>query len=375
MNVKVEQLSRRQFLIRLGAASATVTFAGVGISTALNSTQVASTRRSVHIEGTESRVPGTLPNAGDPVQPVPGTRAEYTPVEEHYAVDYGTTPPTVDGETWRLSINGLVGSPLQLSLMDIRNHYSPIHQYITMSCISNRTGGDLIGTTLWTGVSLREVLESARLSPRASHLKITAADGYDEVLSLDVVQADPTVMLTYDWDGQPLPVKNGFPLRIHIPDRFGMKQPKWITGIEAIDTNPDGYWVRRGWSKEGIIHATSVIDTIAVDEMYTTYTSDGIEQPVIPIGGFAWAGSRGVSRVEVQIDGGEWREATLRAPLNNNLASYKTWRIWRYEWPFEAGEHLFSVRMFEADGTPQIEQVSDIRPHGATGLHSANASL
>ena len=142
-----------------------------------------------------------------------------------------------------------------------------------------------------------------------------------------------------------------------------MKQPKWIESIEAMDHSEPGYWVTRGWSQEALMRATSVIDTIAVDMM--VITAD--QRTLIPIGGIAHAGARGISRVEVRVDDGPWQEASLRTPL-----SELTWIIWRYDWPFQSGEHTFTVRSYEGNGTPQITTRAPIRPDGATGLHSRN---
>jgi hypothetical protein len=143
-----------------------------------------------------------------------------------------------------------------------------------------------------------------------------------------------------------------------------MKQPKWIQTIEVIDEWQEGYWVRRGWDRDALMKATSVIDTVAVDMMLVEADSSLL----IPIGGIAHAGARGISKVEIQVDEGEWVEAQTRQPLSDT-----TWVIWRYDWPFEEGEHTFAVRCTEGDGTPQIETVSSSRPSGATGIHTKDA--
>ena len=372
MEHSAQALSRRQFLVRLGAASATITVVGAGVSALLNTQTIAPSSAPIpnNIQpgaaSTEAaEVASVFPNADDPVQPAPGTRAEFTPVSEHYRIDIAAVPPDIDGESWRLPITGLVGQTIELSLADIRNNFDPIDQYITMECISNPVAGDLISTTRWTGASFRDVLALAEPTAEATHVRITGADGFDETVALDIINDNPEVVLCYAWNGEPLPTRNGFPLRVHIPNHFGMKQPKWIDGMELISGDQDGYWVRRGWSKEAIIRSTAVIDTAATGE---TFEQDGAT--FVPIGGIAFAGPRGVSRVEVQVDGGEWQEAELRAPLNNDLETYKTWRIWRYDWPFAEGQHSVTVRMVEADGTPQIEQVNGVRPDGATGYHA-----
>jgi DMSO/TMAO reductase YedYZ molybdopterin-dependent catalytic subunit len=304
-----------------------------------------------------------LPNADDPVQPAPGTRPEVTPVEEHYRIDISLIPPVVREETWVLpfisNLNGAQETLAEFTLDEIKA-YESREDYITMSCISNRIAGDLISTTKWTGVSFQRLLQDVPLPESAAFLKITAADGFDETVSLDVIKNDPRVMLAYHWEDKPLTTEHGFPIRIHIPDLYGMKQPKWITGIEVLSEDQEGYWVRRGWDKEARVRATSVIDTVAID---AAYTQDG--ETRVPIGGIAWSGERGISAVEVQVDDGEWQPAQLRAAISD-----RTWTVWRYDWAFTEGDHTFSVRCVEGDGSPQIEADAGVRPMGATGIHS-----
>jgi DMSO/TMAO reductase YedYZ molybdopterin-dependent catalytic subunit len=262
----------------------------------------------------------------------------------------------VDEATWRLRIFGKVARPVELTLADLRGRYPPLDQFVTLECISNPVGGDLIGTQRWTGVSLRRLLDEVEPLPGATHLRLRAADDYDEVVEIALARADERVMLAYAWDGLPLPREHGFPLRIYIPDRFGMKQPKWIVSIEAIDGAEPGYWVRRGWDEQAIMKATAVIDVVSS-------SMDVGPGATVPIGGIAFGGARGVSRVAVQVDGGEWRDAKLRAPL-----SPTTWVQWRYDWPFQPGEHTFVVRCWDGHGAPQIAERGPIRPSGATGL-------
>jgi DMSO/TMAO reductase YedYZ molybdopterin-dependent catalytic subunit len=358
-------LDRRQFLIRFGGAVAAITVFGAGLSSLLGN----------DVE-TESALPeatavpknaGALPNAGDSLAPAPGTRPEYTPIDRHYRIDINTgSGPRVDLATYKLKINGLVENPVELALDDIRRNYPSMEQYITMSCISNPLGGDLISTTKWTGISMQHILDLVRPTDKATHIRITAADGFDEVVAIDTIRKDERVMLTYDWDDKPLTQQHGSPLRIHVPNHYGMKQPKWIIGMEFIDSWQEGYWVRRGWDKDAFVRATSVIDTVAINSKLT----DDKGQTLVPIGGIAWAGTRGISRVEVKVDEGEWTPAQLRKPLSD-----KTWTIWRYDWPFQAGDHTFAVRCFEGDGTPQIDTNADVRPSGATGINAVHAKV
>jgi DMSO/TMAO reductase YedYZ molybdopterin-dependent catalytic subunit len=353
----VERVDRRRFLIRLGGATAAITVTGAVVG-ALSQAR----RRGGTLAASGERWSAThaLPNAGAAVEPAPGTRPEYTPLERHYRIDINTIPPRIDEQRWRLKIEGLVEKPLALTLDELRG-YEPMDQFITLSCISNPVGGDLIGTTRWTGVSLQRLLPSLGLKPEATHLKIRSADDFYEVVPLEVAQLDDRVMLVYAWDGVPLPVEHGFPLRVYIPDLYGMKQPKWIEAIEATDRWEPGYWVVRGWDEVARMKATSVIDTVGID-MNIIGADRGT---LVPIGGIAHAGARGISRVEVQVDDGPWQQAALRTPL-----SELTWVLWRYDWPFQPGRHTFTVRCYDASDAPQIVSPAPPEPSGATGLHS-----
>src|SRR5262245_49036543 len=349
---------RRRFLIRLGGVTAAITVACAVVG---NLAIGRRRREGAGVEGERWSANHALPNAAAEVKPAPGTRPEFTPLEQHYRIDINTIPPAINESDWRLKVSGLVESPLALTLDDLRGKYERSHQFITLACISNPVGGDLIGTTRWTGVSMQRLLPDWRLKPEAKHLKIRSADGFFEVVPLETIKADERVMLTYAWDGAPLLAEHGFPLRIYIPNIYGMKQPKWIESIEATDHWEPGYWVERGWDAQARMKATSVIDTVAVDMMIV----QADESTLVPIGGIAHAGARGVSKVEVQVDGGEWREAKLRAPLSG-----LTWVIWRYDWPFQKGRRTFTVRCYDGDGAPQIVEDAPPAPSGASGLHS-----
>lgn len=365
---EVQRLNRRQFLVRLGAASATVTVLSGGLGAVL----AASARRLTEaaLEDTmahqsEAGPLGPFPNSNDPLAPAPGTRPEYTPIKDHYKVFLRAEPSVVPAEGYVLPITGLVENPVMLTLDELRANYPAHHHYVTLSCISGRVGTGLISTTLWTGARMQDILATVRPRPEARFLHIKSADGFFETVDMSLIAAEPRIMLCYAWDGNTLPVDHGFPLRLWIPDRFGMKQPKWITEMMITDTYIEGYWVARGWSELAQMQTTSVIDTVAVN---AAYESGG--QMLIPVGGIAFAGARGISQVEVRVDGGEWQPTRLRAPLSET-----TWVIWRYDWPFSAGAHTFEVRCVDGLGVPQIEESRPARPHGATGIHSFEAEV
>ncbi len=353
-----ERMDRRHFLIRMGGLVATFVVLGAEVSEVL---RVAGGPQVAPV----TRAPIPFPNASSPVQPVPGTRAEYTPVAEHYRVDIDLSPPTIDGESWQLRISGLVDRPVDLSLDQLRTGYTRRDQFVTLECISNPVGGPLIGTTLWSGPSFRDVLATAQPKPAAQYAHMLAQDGFDEVVALSTVRADPRVLLAYDWNGAPLPSAHGFPLRVYIPGLYGMKQPKWITDVVLVQDFIPGYWVTRGWDKQAVRKTTSVIDTVATGALLKrggrTY---------VPVGGIADAGSRGISKVEVQVDDGPWQPAELRAPL-----SELTWVIWRYEWPWAEGQHTFAVRAYDGDGALQIATPHGEYPSGATGIDTKSADI
>lgn len=367
------RLDRRRFLIRLGGATALVTVAGAGLGAYLRDDVPGPRRTDASGGGASGDGPAELPwsqrnplpNEGAEVAPAPGTRPEFTPLEEHYRIDINLTPPRVDGSEWRLRVDGLVQEARTFGLEDLRA-YPPMHQFVTLACISNPLGGDLIGTQRWTGVSMQQLLPDMGLRDAATHLRISSVDGFYEIVAIEDILADERVMLCYAWDGRPLPQRNGFPLRVYVPDLYGMKQPKWIERIEAIDTWQEGYWVDRGWDAEARMRATSVIDTVATESRIT----DGEGPPRIPVGGIAHAGARGISRVEVQVDDGPWQEARLRRPLSGT-----TWTLWRFDWPFEEGSHTLTVRCVDGEGNAQIEARNPVRPSGATGLLSENVTL
>ena len=365
---RVERISRRQFLVSLGVTSAAITVVGTGLAAVLASSgeQLASgDAEPDQPHSDDAAVNKQLPNQDDPVMPAPGTRPEYTPLKDHYKVFIELEPTEIDPATWVLPVTGMVGTPLSLTLDDLRENYPAREQYVTLSCISGRIPTSLISTTQWSGVSVQDVLADARVQPGARYLQIESGDGFYETVDLELIQADERIMFCYAWDGNPLPVEHGFPLRIWLPDRFGMKQPKWITAIEVTDQYREGYWVERGWDEVAQVRTRSVIDTVAVDAVY-----DGPEGRLVPVGGIAFSGDRGISKVELRVDGGAWQEAKLRTPLSET-----SWVIWRFDWPYQPGDHTFEVRAYEGDGTLQITEQAKARPSGSTGIHSVDESL
>jgi DMSO/TMAO reductase YedYZ molybdopterin-dependent catalytic subunit len=356
--VDVVRLDRRHFIIRMGGLAATLVVLGAEVAQVLR------------VEGGPRVSPAVdapipFPNAASPVRPVPGTRSEYTPVPDHFHVDIGLTPRRIDGETWRLRISGLVAQPLALALRDVTHDYVSRDQFVTLACVENPIGGPLIGTTLWSGPALRDVLADARPLPTARYAHVLSDDGFDEVIELAAIQSDPRIILAHAWNGQPLTPAHGFPLRVYVPDTYGMKQPKWITEIALVADFIPGYWVQRGWEERSQVRTTAVIDTVDTTALVAR---DG--RTYVPVGGIADAGSRGISKVEVQVDGGAWEPAQLRQPL-----SQLTWVIWRYEWPWQEGRHVFAVRAYDGQGRLQTTDANPAFPAGATGIDTETVDI
>jgi DMSO/TMAO reductase YedYZ molybdopterin-dependent catalytic subunit len=355
----IEVMDRRSFLVRMAGATATILLVGAGLETLL---RLASPESRPAVEGPP--LPD-LPNADAALSPAPGTRPELTSVSDHYRIDINLQPITVNEETWTLPVTGLVANPASFTLADLREQFTSVSAFVTLSCISNRVGGSLIGTTKWTGVPIAQILDVVQPTPQAEAMRIIGGDGFDEVVALADLRADDRIMLVYAWNDEPLTEGHGFPLRIYLPDRYGMKQPKWITGLEFIPAWEEGYWVRRGWDRDAFVRATAVVDTVAIDSAYRAN-----DEWLVPIGGIAYAGAQQISAVELQVDEGPWVPAALRDPLSD-----LSWVIWRYDWPFQPGAHTFRVRCVEGDGTPQIEAVAGARPSGATGWHAKAVTL
>lgn len=322
---------RRTFLKTLAVASGAVTL----VSTVAG---LLASRIGERFSGRRWSDDHALPNAGAVVMPVPGTRAEFTPIQDFYRIDTDTRAPALDASGWRLAIGGLVDRPGRMTLGELRAIES-LDVFATLCCISNPPGGDLISTTRWTGVSLQRLLPRLSLRQAATHLKVTSADGFFESIALDAIRADERVMLCHSWDGVPLPVEHGYPARLFVPDVYGMKQPKWVVAIDAVAQWEPGYWVARGWSREGRVATSSAIDVAVVDQSHGG---------LLNAGGIAFAGARGVSKVEVRVDDGAWQEARVRTPL-----SPAAWVIWRAALTVDAGPHVLTVRAFDGNGEPQ----------------------
>ena len=286
-----------------------------------------------------------------------------TPNEEFYIVSKNLFDPQVGVEGWTLEIDGLVEEPMSLGYEDLRALPS-VEEFVTLECISNEVGGDLIGNAEWKGVALRDVLEMARLRPGIVDISFEASDGYSESIPLDRA-LNQDVMVAYEMNGEPLSDRHGFPARLIVPGFFGLKSVKWLTKISPVDQDFQGYWQKRGWTDNPIVKTMSRFDVPANGASEVVGTVD--------VGGVAFAGDRGISAVEFSLDEGEtWAEAEL---VEGPLSPY-TWVIWTATAAVGSpGDIRAVVRATDGDGNVQVHFRQGTLPDGATGHHTIRVSF
>ncbi len=309
--------------------------------------------------------------------PFPGTRPEVSPLETFYRVDINLLVPDAGAvsraagraaaplagrgglpeEDFILLVDGLVDQARIFTLSELRA-LPGVEQFATLECISNNVGGDLIDTTTFTGVRLRDVLAEVGLKPDAVEIRFACADAYSESLPIDSA-LDERTLLCYAMGGQSLTQEHGFPLRLYTPDRYGMKNPKWIIQVEAVAEPYFGYWEQRGWDKQAWVKTTSIIDA-----------ADSLAPGILEAGGIAFAGARGVAGVELQLDEGPWVPAELERPL-----SELAWVRWRARLEGPVGEHRLRVRAIERSGAVQDRTPADTYPDGASGYHEIGIQI
>lgn len=280
-----------------------------------------------------------------------------TPTADFYVMTSRDTP-RVDPATWRLVVDGLVEEPLRFSYDDIRR-LPRYETHLTLECISNPVGGGYLGNARWAGTLLRPLIERARLKTQALHGVLHAAEGYTSALPVSVLLRDG-VFLAWEMNDEPLAPAHGFPLRIFIPGKYGMKMPKWLTRIEFVQDAYLGFWERQGWSDVADRQLRAVVDD--------PLDGNRIVGPNFRITGYAVADATGVARVEISFDGGTtWQPTHL---FSNPIPS-QMWAFWTYEWSRPPrGRHEIRVRAIDASGRVQTAERAGEWPSGATGHHS-----
>jgi DMSO/TMAO reductase YedYZ molybdopterin-dependent catalytic subunit len=288
---------------------------------------------------------------------------EITPTDEFYVVSKNFQDPSVDTSSWTLEVGGLVVQPLTLSYSDIVARES-VEFTSTLECISNSVGGNYISTAIWRGFPLVELLREAGLQDGIVDIELHAADGYVESIPLAEALAEDT-MVVHTMNGEPLTDEHGAPARLIVPGIFGMKNVKWLTRVIAVDKDIQGFWQERGWSDAAPVVTMSKVSTPRAG------TDLAAGQP-FRTGGVAFAGDRGIERVEVSFDGGvSWQDAELAEPL-----SPLAWRLWAIDHlPATTGVLWITVRATDGTGEVQTSEERDTLPDGATGYHKIRVDV
>ena len=361
--------SRRRLLKRVGfgalAVVAVYLAARIGLSL-FNSQPVIQSNTAVPVNPGQvevSSATGPLPSIFNDPRIADLVQSEVTDERVFYRVDIDPFPPSIDFNQWMLNVTGKVNKTLTIAKNDLLAMPST-DEYATLECVSNTINppGALISNGKWTGVPLATVLNQAGLTPDAVYVIFHCADGYTVGIPKERA-LEPGALLAYKMNDQLLPPEHGSPLRAIVPGLYGMMNAKWITGIEASDSIYLGYWQERGWTNGAQINTTSII----------YYPQAGAQvSGTIPIAGVAFAGDRGISKVEVSTDGGNtWNMAQLKPPK-----SPYSWVLWAYEWtPTGPGTYTIIVRATDGTGTAQDPTSTQPFPNGATGYNSIEVNV
>ncbi|MFI5709229.1 molybdopterin-dependent oxidoreductase [Kribbella sp. NPDC051620] len=345
---------RRRFLgtaMALGVAGA----GGLGASLVIPAGVSEATRRGIRIPVPASRARAMPAGVASEV---PGVSRFVTPNPSFYRVDTLLTVPKVDPRTWSLRIHGMVDRELRLSFADLLDRRL-IERDITLTCVSNEVGGPYVGNARWIGVPIADLLREAGVRGDADAIKSTSVDGLTIGTPLKALTDGRDAILAVGMNGEPLPFEHGFPVRMVVPGLYGyVSATKWVVDLEVTRfADFSAYWTDRGWSVEAPIKTSSRID---VPKGFARIKAG----PAVAAG-VAWAQHRGIAKVEVQVDDGEWQPANLAAQ-----DTIDTWRQWTFRWTATPGNHKLTVRATDATGEVQTADRAAPRPNGSSGLHN-----
>lgn len=371
MEVQAKSESRRELVLRgiqlvgLGALGVLAyRFITGGQALTSGSGATSTTTAPGLLQGFKKKiVPVPTPNYGD-VQQIPLLSKEVTTNDQYYIVSKNLfSDPTVNGDTWHLSVSGEIEHPFSLSYKEL-TALPTKQQYESMMCISNEVGGQYMSNALWEGIPLADLLaRGGAIKPGATKVVLYATDDYSDSIHLSKA-LEPTTLLALRMNGVTLPQGHGFPLRLLVPGIYGMKHVKWITRIEVVNTDFQGYWQQRGWSDPAPLRMTSRIDVpltgVTISANKSTY-----------IAGVAFSGNKGISQVDVSFDMGQtWNKTTLKRPL-----SALTWVLWELPWQPKAGTYTVIVRAIDMQGNVQDPTIAPPLPDGSTGYHSIQVTV
>ena len=330
-------------------------------TSAPSSTQPGTTAPPETTSSTSTTLPANLNNVSENISPL------ITPNSDFYLIDTALQKPAIQAEDWTLSVQGMVDNPTTYSFAELLDgRFSFIQEPVTLSCVSNRVGGRLVGNAVWEGVPLSEVLDASGVQPGADQISGRSVDDWASGFPTELAYDGRVAMIAVTMNGEPLPVKHGFPARLVVSGLYGyVSATKWLSEINLTTWEGfDSYWVPRGWAKEGPIKTQSRIDV----------PNDNAEVPAgstVAIAGVAWAPNKSIDRVEVKVGDTPWVEAELSAELSTN-----SWRQWVYYWEATTpGRQLIQVRATDGTGYTQTSDRSPPAPDGATGWHMKNVRV
>jgi DMSO/TMAO reductase YedYZ molybdopterin-dependent catalytic subunit len=353
--------TRRGFLLRAGGITvAAVVVAGFGRVVGRGRRKVEETRRLLRISGvTEPQVPKGARIGIDEISPW------QTPSDDFYLIHTAIVVPTIEPREWSLRIHGMVEREVEIDYADLLERERS-EAWITLNCVSNQVGGDLIGNAWWSGVRLADLLNEAGVSDRANAVLQTSKDGWTCGTPLGaMLDEDRGAMLAVAMNGRPLPIDHGFPVRTLVPGFYGFVSAcKWVVEMEVTTFDRiEAYWTGKGWAEQAPVKIASRVDV----------PRSGSELPAGPVqlGGVAWAQHTGISAVEIAVDGGDWRACELGAVPTDD-----TWVQWALSVDgLEPGDHLVKVRATDKDGLVQTGVEQDVLPDGATGWHTVDFTV
>ncbi|QEO14876.1 molybdopterin-dependent oxidoreductase [Agromyces intestinalis] len=352
---------RRRFLTWASGAAA------IGVLAALGGYAAQAGRRAVQAVREAVRLPTPATTAAIPAGAafdVDGLTPLVTPNADFYRIDTALRVPEVDPAEWSLRIHGEVADEVVLTWDDLLA-LPMAERIITLACVSNEVGGDLIGNAVWLGTPIRDLLARAQPTAGADMVLSRSIDGFTAGTPLSALQdPDLDAILAIGMNGEPLPLEHGFPVRMVVPGLFGyVSATKWVTELEVTRFSAaSAYWTDRGWSAEGPVKLSSRID---VPRRGSTVATG----PIV-VAGVAWHQHVGVGRVEVQVDDGPWHDAELATAISDD-----TWVQWRWTWDAAAGSHALRVRATGRDGEVQTDEIAPVVPDGATGWHTIDVTV
>jgi DMSO/TMAO reductase YedYZ molybdopterin-dependent catalytic subunit len=354
----VPEAAGRRLLLAGGAAGAVAAITGAGGRLLQGRVDASASRQAVALPKPAVALP-PIPTGAS--LHVPGLSPYVTPNKDFYRIDVSLVVPQVETKGWTLRVDGMVDTPMTITYEQLLAR-PMVEADVTLMCVSNQIGGPLIGNARWLGVPLKDLLDEVGVSPKADQLVGRAVDGFTTGSPLKAVLDGRDAIVAVGMNGEPLPLRHGFPARLVVGGLYGyVSATKWLSRIEITRFDAyDPYWIERGWSRQGPVKVGARIDTLGGK------TTAG----PIPVAGVAWAQGRGVDRVEARIDDGSWHDAVLGDAVGDD-----TWRQWRYDWDATAGKHTIAVRATTSDGEVQTGEQADVFPDGATGWHTVTVRI